>query len=147
MAVPMVTGERGEPVKALQAALNAALGLKKKQRIAIDGAFGKGTVNALKRFEETAGLPIDGIADEQVLAALGVDHTTFTIARGAKQTSVVSIQKALANVLKIKIRADGVFGSGTAKTVSRFQKTVGLKQTGVVDRTTWMALLSASAQR
>jgi peptidoglycan hydrolase-like protein with peptidoglycan-binding domain len=53
----------------------------------------------------------------------------------------------LANVLKIKIRADGVYGSGTAKTVSRFQKSVGLKPTGVVDRTTWMALLSASARR
>jgi murein L,D-transpeptidase YcbB/YkuD len=147
MAVPMVAGERGEPVKALQAALNSALGLKKKKRIAVDGAFGKGTVNALKQFEQAAGLPIDGIADEQVLAALGVDHTTFTIARGAKQSSVVSIQKALANVLKIKIRADGVYGSGTAKTVSRFQKSVGLKPTGVVNRTTWMALLSASAQR
>ena len=48
---------------------------------------------------------------------------------------------------KIKIRADGVYGSGTAKTVSRFQKSVGLKPTGVVNRTTWMALLSASAQR
>ena len=147
MAVPMTSGERGEPVKAVQTALNVALGLKKKQRIAIDGAFGKGTVAALKKFEEASGLPIDGIADEQVIAALGIDHTTFILARGATQSSVVSIQKALANVLKIKIRADGVYGSGTAKTVSRFQKSVGLKPTGVVDRTTWMALLSASAQR
>ncbi len=147
MAVPMTSGERGEPVKAVQTALNVALGLKKKQRIAIDGAFGKSTVAALKKFEEASGLPIDGIADEQVIAALGIDHTTFTLARGATQSSVVSIQKALANVLKIKIRADGVYGSGTAKTVSRFQKSVGLKTTGVVDRTTWMALLSASAQR
>ena len=60
---------------------------------------------------------------------------------------MVSVQKALSNVLKIKVAADGIFGSGTAKTVSRFQKSVGLKPTGVVDRTTWMALLSASAQR
>lgn len=147
MAVPMTVGERGEPIKALQTALNAALGLKKKQRIATDGVFGKGTVTALKKFEEASGLPIDGIADEQVITALGIDHTTFTIARGARQASVVSIQKALANVLKIKIRPDGVFGSGTAKTVSRFQKSVGLKPTGIVDRTTWMALLTASAQR
>ena len=147
MAVPMVSGERGEPVKVLQAALNVALGLKKKQRIATDGVFGKGTVNALKKFEEATGLPIDGIADEQVIAALGIDHNTFTLTRGAKHSSVVSIQKALAIVLKVKIRADGVYGSGTAKTVSRFQKSVGLKPSGVVDRTTWMALLSASAQR
>ena len=147
MSVPMVGGERGEPVKALQTALNVALGLKKKQRIATDGVLGKGTVAAIRKFEETAGLPVDGIADEQVITTLGIDHVTFTLGRGARQSSVVSIQKALANVLKIKIRADGVYGSGTAKTVSRFQKSVGLKPTGVVDRTTWMALLSASAQR
>ena len=147
MAVPMTIGERGEPIKVLQTALNVALGLKKKQRIVMDGAFGKGTVAAVKKFEEAAGLPIDGVADEQVIAALGIDHTTFTFTQGAKHTSVVSIQKALSNVLKIKVAADGIFGSGTAKTVSRFQKSVGLKPTGVVDRTTWMALLSASAQR
>jgi SpoIID/LytB domain protein len=147
MTVPMIAGERGEPIKALQAALNTALGLKKRQRIAADGVFGKGTVAAVKRFEETAGLPIDGIADEQVIAALGIDTNTFTLSRGARQSSVKSIQRALANVLKVKLRPDGNYGSGTARTVSRFQKSVGLKPTGVVDRTTWMALLSASAQR
>jgi len=147
MAVPMTVGERGEPVKALQAALNRALGLKKKQRIATDGVFGKGTANAVSKFEEASGLPIDGIADEQVIAALGVDHTTFTLGRGAKHSSVVSIQKALTNVLKVKMAADGSFGSGTDKQVKRFQKSVGLPTTGVVDRTTWMALLTASAQR
>jgi SpoIID/LytB domain protein len=147
MAVPMIAGERGEPIKALQVALNTALGLKKRQRIATDGVFGKGTVSAVTKFEETAGLPIDGIADEQVIAALGIDPNTFTLTRGAKQSSVVSIQKALANVLNVKLRPDGNYGSGTARTVSRFQKSVGLKTTGVVDRTTWMALLSASAQR
>ncbi|NDF82448.1 MAG: hypothetical protein EB130_04710 [Actinobacteria bacterium] len=36
---------------------------------------------------------------------------------------------------------------GTDKQVKRFQKSVALKPTGAVDRTTWMALLSASAQR
>jgi peptidoglycan hydrolase-like protein with peptidoglycan-binding domain len=147
MSLPMIVGERGEPVKALQAALNTALGLKKKQRIATDGAYGKGTAAAVSRFEESAGLPIDGIADEQVVATLGLDHTTFTLARGAKHSSVVSIQKALVNVLGVKMKADGVFGSGTDKQVKKFQGSVGLKATGIVDRTTWMALLSASAQR
>ncbi|MFM8907609.1 MAG: peptidoglycan-binding protein, partial [Actinomycetota bacterium] len=147
MALPMVQGERGEPVKALQVALNTALGLKKKQRMATDGVFGKGTANAVLKFEESLGLPMDGIVDEQVAVALGLDHTTFTLGRGAKNASVVSIQKALANVLAVKIRPDGMFGSGTDKQVKRFQKSVGLKPTGVVDRTTWMSLLTASAQR
>lgn len=147
MSLPMIVGERGEPVKALQAALNTALGLKKKQRIATDGAYGKGTAAAVSKFEESAGLPIDGIADEQVVAALGLDHAGFTLARGAKHSSVASIQKALVNVLGVKMKADGVFGSGTDKQVKKFQTSVGLKATGVVDRTTWMALLTASAQR
>jgi peptidoglycan hydrolase-like protein with peptidoglycan-binding domain len=147
MAVPMIAGERGDPIKALQTALNTALGLKRRQRIATDGVFGKGTVAAVQKFEEASGLPVDGIADEQVITALGIDPNTFTLTRGAKQSSVVSIQKALANVLNVKLRPDGNYGSGTARTVARFQKSVGLKTTGVVDRTTWMALLSASAQR
>ena len=46
--------------------------------------------------------------------------------------------------MKIKIKADGIFGSGTAKQLKRFQKSVGLKQTGVIDRTTWLSLLAAS---
>jgi len=147
MALPMTVGERGEPVKALQTALNTALGLKKRQRLATDGVFGKGTANAVSKFEESVGLPIDGIADEQVAVALGLDHTTFTLGRGAKLSSVASIQKALSNVLGVKLRPDGVFGSGTDRQVRQFQKSVGLKVTGVVDRTTWMALLTASAQR
>jgi hypothetical protein len=147
MAVPMTVGERGEPVKVLQTALNVALGLKKRQRLATDGTFGKGTANAVQRFEESLGLPVDGIADEQVIAALGIDHTTFRLTRGARHSSVASIQKALANVLGVKIRPDGVFGSGTERQVRRFQKLVGIKATGVVDRPTWTALLNASAQR
>jgi murein L,D-transpeptidase YcbB/YkuD len=147
MALPMTVGERGEPVKALQTALNGALGLKKRQRLATDGVFGKGTANAVSKFEEASGLPIDGIVDEQVAVALGLDHTTFTLGRGARHSSVAAIQKALSNVLGVKLRPDGVFGSGTDRQVKQFQKSVGLKVTGVVDRTTWMALLTASAQR
>lgn len=147
MSLPMATGERGEPVKMLQTALNAALGLKRKQRIATDGVYGRGTAQAVARFETAVGLPVDGIADEQVVAALGLDHTTFRLQQGSRHSSVASAQRALNNVLRTKLRPDGVYGSATASTVRRFQRTVGLKQTGVIDRTTWMALLTASAQR
>jgi peptidoglycan hydrolase-like protein with peptidoglycan-binding domain len=50
-------------------------------------------------------------------------------------------------VLKIKIRADGIYGSGTTRLVKRFQKSVGIKQTGTINRLTWQALLSASMQK
>ena len=97
------------------------------------------------KLEELKGLPIDGIADAQVLAELGIDTTSFSLGMKSRNTSVAAAQTALSRVLNIKIKADGIFGSGTARQLKRFQKTVGLKQTGVIDRTTWLSLLAASA--
>ena len=145
LAVPLVSGNRGEPVAELQKALNTALDLKKKQKLATDGNYGKGTANAVSKIEELNGLPIDGLADASVLSLLGLDPTTFKLSQNSRHTSVATAQTALARVLKIKMKADGIFGSGTAKQLKRFQKSVGLKQTGVIDRTTWLSLLAASA--
>ena len=145
LAVPLITGNRGTPVSALQKALNTALGLKKKQKLSTDGNYGKATATAVAKLEELKGLPIDGIADAQVLAELGIDTTSFSLGLKSSNTSVAAAQTALGRVLNIKIKADGIFGSGTARQLKRFQKTVGLKQTGVIDRTTWLSLLAASA--
>ena len=145
LAVPLTSGNKGEPVSELQKALNAALDLKKKQKLATDGNFGKGTAAAVSKIEEINGLPIDGVADASVLGILGIDPASFKLSQNARHTSVATAQTALARVLKIKMKADGIFGSGTAKQIKRFQKSVGLKQTGVIDRTTWLSLLAASA--
>ena len=145
LALPLVVGNKGEPVAQLQQALNVALGLKKKQKLATDGAYGKGTASAVSKVEELNGLPVDGIADATVLSLLGIDTTTFKLSQNSRHTSIATAQTALARVLKIKMKADGIFGSGTAKQLKRFQKSVGLKQTGVIDRTTWLSLLAASA--
>jgi peptidoglycan hydrolase-like protein with peptidoglycan-binding domain len=144
LAVPLIIGNRGEPVSALQKALNIALVLKKKQKLASDGNYGKGTAAAVSKIEELNGLPIDGVADATVLTILGIDTTTFSLQQNARHTSIATAQTALSRVLKIKIKADGIFGSGTAKQLKRFQKSVGLKQTGAIDRTTWLSLLAAS---
>ena len=145
LAVPLIVGNRGEPVSQLQAALNTALGLKKKQKLSTDGNYGKGTAGAVSKIEELNGLPVDGLADATVLSLLGIDPASFKLSQNSRHTSVATAQTALARVLKIKMKADGIFGSGTAKQLKRFQKSVGLKQTGVIDRTTWLSLLAASA--
>jgi peptidoglycan hydrolase-like protein with peptidoglycan-binding domain len=49
--------------------------------------------------------------------------------------------------MNVKLRADGNFGPATTRLVKRFQKSVGFKQTGAINYQTWIALLSASAQR
>ena len=147
LGVPMARGDRGNNVKLLQTQLNSYFKLPKKKRIVVDGVFGKGTASWVTQLETNNGLPVDGIADDAVLAVLSIDPSTITLKLGTKHATVATAQTALARVLKVKVKADGVFGPGTVRLVKRFQKTVGLKQSGVINRETWLALLSASSQR
>ncbi|MHB1089486.1 MAG: peptidoglycan-binding protein, partial [Ilumatobacteraceae bacterium] len=146
LGVPLVKGNRGDIVKTLQSALNTYLKLPKKKRIYVDGVLGKGTMTAVRKVEEANSLPVDGIADEAVLAILGIDTTKFVLKSGTRHSTVATAQTALARVLKVKVKPDGIYGSGTTRLVKRFQKSVGLKQTGVINRITWLSLLAAAAQ-
>lgn len=145
LGAPLVQGNRGDIVKTLQTAINAYLKLPKKKRIRVDGVLGKGTVAQIRAIETANTLPVDGIADEAVLAILGIDINTNVLKSGTRHSTVTTAQTALARVLKVKIKADGIYGSGTTTLVKRFQKSVGLKATGAIDRTTWLALLAAAA--
>ena len=147
LGVPMAKGDRGNNVKALQTSLNAYFKLNKKKRIAVDGVMGKRTVALVTRLETNAALPVDGIADEVVLSMLGINPASIVLSKGTKHATVATAQTALARVLKVKVRADGVYGAGTTRLVKRFQKSIGIKQTGKINRLTWQALLSASMQK
>jgi len=147
LAVPMARGDRGDNVKVLQRQLNTYFNLPKKKRMKIDGVFGPGTAKWVRQLETNNGFPVDGIADEAVLSVLSIDPAKFSLKRGMRHATVATAQTALARVLKVKVKADGVFGPSTQRLVRRFQKSVGIKQTGVINRVTWSALLSASAQQ
>ena len=147
LGTPMAQGNRGDNVKALQPALNAYLKLPKKKRIAVDGMYGKGTVRAVQTVETNNALEVDGAADDVVLALLGIDGTTIVLKQGARHASVKTAQTALRRVMNVKLRADGDYGPATTRLVKRFQKSIGFKQTGAINYRTWIALLSASAQR
>jgi outer membrane protein OmpA-like peptidoglycan-associated protein len=54
--------------------------------------------------------------------------------KGSRGEKVKELQKAFG------LDADGIFGSGTERTVIRFQEKSGLKADGVVGRVTWQAL-------
>ena len=147
LGVPIALGDRGDNVSLLQAQLNTYFNLPKKKRMRVDGVFGKSKAAWVSQLETNNGLPVDGIADDAVLAVLSIDPSVITLKVGMKHATVATAQTALARVLKVKVKADGVFGNGTLRLVKRFQKTVGLKQTGVINHETWMALLSASSQQ
>ena len=147
LGTPMAQGNRGDNVKALQTALNAYLKLPRKKRIAVDGMYGKGTVRAVQTVETNNALEVDGAADDVVLALLGIDGSTIVLKQGARHASVKTAQTALRRVMNVKLRADGDYGPATTRLVKRFQKSIGFKQTGAINYRTWIALLSASAQR
>jgi peptidoglycan hydrolase-like protein with peptidoglycan-binding domain len=75
-------GSRGPAVSALQEELG----------IPSDGIFGKQTKRAVKRFQRSEGLEVDGIAGPATLSALGLADA----ARSSKGTSVSSILESIA---------------------------------------------------
>jgi|GEM_PF-1004149 len=69
---PLVPGDRGADVKALQEFLNAALAAPGTQRIVPDGVFGPTTQAAIRAFQQANGLAPTGVGDgstQQALAA------------------------------------------------------------------------------
>lgn len=68
MASVLKVGSRGQAVRELQTLLNVAL--PPAGRVRVDGQFGPATEKALRTYQETAGLVVDGIAGRQSLTAL-----------------------------------------------------------------------------
>jgi len=64
-------GDCGEGVKQVQDQLNYKLGIT----LTVDGRFGAGTERAVKDFQASLGLPVDGIVGPQTWVALTDDGT------------------------------------------------------------------------
>jgi peptidoglycan hydrolase-like protein with peptidoglycan-binding domain/lysophospholipase L1-like esterase len=147
LGAPMSLGNRGDNVKRLQNALNAYLQPPKKRRLRVDGVMNKATVAAVIEAETRAGLAADGVADEQLLATIGIDPATIVVKRGTRHPTVATAQTALGRVLKVKVRADGNYGPATQNLVRRFQKMAGVRANGNLNATTWRLLLNAASTR
>ncbi|WP_370892643.1 peptidoglycan-binding protein [Janibacter sp. GXQ6167] len=150
-------GSSGNAVKALQRRLGGGL--------AVDGKFGPATERAVKSFQRSKELTQNGIVSPNVWRALAGQKYTKTAARAAapkvspgtatRVSTTTSFSAAKSQVLAkgsrgaaVKlaqqglggIAADGVYGSATERRVRAFQKTAGLRVTGIVDARTWDAI-------
>jgi peptidoglycan hydrolase-like protein with peptidoglycan-binding domain len=145
--LPLEMKNTGVMVQSIQKKLNAVLALKGKKRLMTDGQFGTGTANAVKAFQATAALPVTGIVDRATWDAIGfagrIDLAVLKV--GTKHAAVSSIQRALAKVLKKKIKTTGIFTSSLANDVKTFQKRVSLKANGRVGPSTWTSLMATAA--
>ncbi len=129
-------------VKELQQLLKS-LGLYSS---AVDGQFGPKTEAAVKQFQKTHGLTVDGWAGPQTMAKLRAaatpkpPATPAPAATGLKQGStgdaVKEVQMRLKALGLYNGAIGGNFGPSTEAAVKAFQKMKGLPQSGVVDQTT-----------
>ena len=134
-------GMRGEDVKVLQ----HLLGNRGYFNGVVDGIFGEETERAVKAFQLSNGLGVDGIVGEATNKALSKDPSGFTeylLRRGDKGEGVKRLQRALisAGYNVGSSGADGDFGKGTEYAVKSFQKDNRLDVDGIVGPNTWKAL-------
>ena len=152
-------GDRNNDVLAMQKALNA-LGYTLKE----DGSFGSGTLDAVKDFQKTHSLTVDGVAGNQTLTLLYQlaaeaqktaaptatltpkpgTSTYATLRKGDSGTQVLAMQQALCK-LGYSLTADGKFGAGTQNTVKAFQNDHGLKADGAAGNQTLTLLYQLTA--
>ncbi len=150
-------GNAGPGVLHLQKLLN-----KHGYHLSTDGHFGALTYSALRNFQASHGLTVDGIAGSATLNAL--EHGRITSAqasdplqapppdyppgylhKGDKGAAVRTLQGDLTRLGYSTGGVDGDFGAMTLQAVEAFQAAKGLPAHGLVGSLTWNALHEALA--
>lgn len=166
---PLSEGDTGRSVELLQIRLNRISrnfpGIPKIYPV--DGFFGPGTTDAVRKFQEVFSLDNDGIVGKATWnrvnyiynsvkklysissegLALSELETSYPgqLARGASGDEVLVLQYYLAYISLfipsvIGTSVDGDYGPSTENSVLSYQKTYGIDQTGVVDDRTWYSI-------
>jgi peptidoglycan hydrolase-like protein with peptidoglycan-binding domain len=131
-------GATGNAVRRLQRALRRTPDLD----LVVDGQFGPKTEDAVKQFQQGAGLVMDGVVGPLTWAALPDGGPMPTLEEGANGNVVKSLQQVLANGAPGAWNTgpgpiDGAFGPHTKASVEAFQAWGGVASDGVVGDQTW----------
>ena len=110
----------------------------------IDGIFGTATKNAVIDFQESEGLPADGVIGNLTWGKMPADPNTPVVKRGSSGSAVAGLQKGLlkfggAGSPTDPGPADGSFGPRTEAAVKSYQTQHALAADGVVGPRTWWA--------
>ena len=165
---PLRLGDRGLNVQIMQRFLNRIRrNYPLIPAVPEDGVFGQSTANAVRVFQQVFGLTQDGVIGKATwnkisyiyvavarLAELDSEGTNFTIGTvppnvtlrtGSRGHDVATLQYILSLIAQYypvvaPPAIDGIFGSGTQRSVTEFQRMMNLPQDGVVGQSTWNAL-------
>ncbi|GAA6621145.1 peptidoglycan-binding domain-containing protein [Scytonema sp. NUACC26] len=109
----------------------------------ISGNFDLETEEAVKEFQRTNNLHVDGIVGALTWACLcyPMIYRSLKILTPKLQESVKELQSILHKEGFFKKEPYGVFDRQTEKAVKHFQRTYGLKDDGIVGAATWAVLL------
>jgi murein DD-endopeptidase MepM/ murein hydrolase activator NlpD len=129
------------------AALQVALKARGLYGGSVDGAMGRGTEAAVRRFQQRRGLIADGVADRATRLALGrygrkAPLGSRILHAGTSGWDVASLQFLLAWHGFPSGNLDGTFGGHTDTALRKFQRWAGLPADGRAGATTVAALRS-----
>jgi peptidoglycan hydrolase-like protein with peptidoglycan-binding domain len=130
-------GDAEHPVRTLQHLLRAH-----GKDVDVDGIFGPATDAAVRAFQNSRGLTVDGIVGRHTWSSLIV-----IVRRGSRGEAVRGVQEEfqfrnLSGDPSSGLQIDGIFGPQTEAAVRGFQAAVGIAADGVVGPITWRALIS-----
>jgi hypothetical protein len=110
----------------------------------VDGRYGPAVVASVRRWKSEHGQPTDDRwfrRDWSALLSGGSRPILKLGSAGAYAPYVRRVQRAVnAADIGVKVNVDGTFSSDTTDVVKRYQRRVGLTQSGVVDTPTWAKL-------
>ena len=140
-------GNSGSAVTQLQNRLSA-LGFYQGP---ITGFYSELTETAVRDFQRSRRLRVNGIADPTTLAALQDNHlgsnSTTILQRGSQGTAVSQLQNRLRAVGVYNGPVTGYYGELTEAAVRKFQLSRGLSVNGIAGPTTLGALQNVSPNR
>jgi Domain of unknown function (DUF1906)/Putative peptidoglycan binding domain len=102
--------------------------------------FGAGTESAVRAFQQSRALAVDGVVGPRTWTALLSAGSTPTLQNGSTGEPVRRLQRALTVALARTVGIDGIFGSQTGQAVRDYQSSRALGVDGIVGQQTWGAL-------
>jgi len=142
MPATIKLGDSGDDVKRLQRVFARTKVLPPED---VNGAFGPATEQAVKEFQQSNGLVVDGVVGPITWSHVHpYREVSPTLQAGSLGPVVAMLQGVLKTGFGYAGAIDGIFGPVTEAVVRQYQSNSGLPVSGIVDERTWMAPAGAA---